>query len=680
MSRGPLKKQLRTLGGSQMTTSSSQKFIARNRAPRVQIEYDVEIYGAEKRIMLPFIVGVLADLAGQPSEPLPRVFDRRMLEIDIDNFDERLLAINPRVAFSVPNHIGDSELLDVDITFDSLDDFSPGAVVRKVVGLDSLLEQRTLLSNLLTYMDGKVAAEQTIELLLNDRTLLERISSQVHINSLDRHKHSRDIELEPVYQCADSELEPIIQEFYPKSDAARYHLKRALLTLAKLALSDYGALSKDVTETIKDIIKRLDQQLTAQLNPILHHSDFQQLEGAWRGLHYLVSNTETDEMLKIRFMSLTKRELYKSVIKYSGSTWNQGPLFKKIYEDEYGQFGGEPYGCLIGDYEFGYGPNDIAILSQLARIAAASHSPLITAASASVMHMDSWQEVANPQDLSKLFVTAEYASWRSLRESEDSKYLALVMPRFLARLPYEDEVNPVEEFAFKEECRDGDIESYTWCNSAYAMGVNITRAFSLYGWCARIRGMESGGNVDGLPAHIFPTDDGGIDMMSPTEISISDRREVELTGNGFIPLLHRKNSDIAVFISAQSFHKAAEYDDPDMTANSALAARLPIILACCRFAHYLRCIVRDRQGSFMDRTGMESWLNEWIQHYVEPDPATSSEESKARRPLADAEIVLDDIEGDPGYYLCKLYIRPHYQLEALTISNRLLLRLPSSVV
>lgn len=662
-----------------MTTSSSQKFIARNRAPRVQIDYYTEIYGAVRRIRLPFIVGVFADLAGQPSEaPLP-VFDRRMVEIDIDNFDERLHAIKPRVSFSVPNYIGGNESLEVDITFDNLDDFTPGAVARKVVGLDSLLDQRTQLNNLLTYMTGKVVGKQAVERLLNDRTLLERISSQRQINPLDMPEHLSDIELEQMYQFTDSMLEPIIQEFSPKSDAARYHLKRALLTLANLTPPDYSVLSRDLVETIENVIKRLDQKLTAQLNPIIHHPDFRQLEGAWRGLYYLVSNTETDEMLKIRFMSLTKRELYKSVIKYRGTAWNQGPLFKKIYEDEYGQFGGEPYGCLIGDYEFANGPNDIAILSELARIAAASHSPFITAASASVLHMDSWQEVANPHDLSKLFVTAEYASWRSLRESEESKYLALAMPRFLARLPYGDEVNPVEEFGFKEDYNNGDIATYTWCNSAYAIGVNITRAFKLYGWCARIRGVESGGNVDGLPAHIFPTDDGGVDMMSPTEISISDRREVELTGNGFIPLIHRKNTDIAVFISAQSFHKAAEYDDPDMTANSALAARLPIILACCRFAHYLRCIVRDRLGSFKDRTNMESWLNAWIQHYVEPDPATSSEESKARRPLADAEIVLDDIEGDPGYYLCKLYIRPHYQLEALTISNRLLLRLPSGL-
>ena len=382
-------------------------------------------------------------------------------------------------------------------------------------------------------------------------------------------------------------------------------------------------------------------------------------------------------MLKIRFMSLSKRELVKTCKVYKGSGWDQNPLFKKIYEDEYGAFGGEPFGCLIGDYEFGNEPADIDTLGSIAIIAAAAHTPFIAAASPAVLQMESWQQIANPRDLSKLFLTPEYAGWRSLRESEDAKYLALAMPRFLARLPYGYETNPVEEFAFEEDLREGNVDSYTWCNSAYAMGVNITRAFSLFGWCALIRGVESGGVVNNLPQHVFPSDDGGIDMHSPTEISISDRWEAELTRNGLMPLVHKKNSDVAVFINAQSFHKAAKYDDPDVTANSLLAARLPTILTCCRFAHYLRCIARDKLGFFNDRTEMEVALNAWISQYVDPDQTSSSFESKARRPLASAEIVLEDIEGNPAYFQCKLYIRPSYQLVGLTISNKLVLKLPT---
>ncbi len=665
-----------------MTTSSSQKFIARNRVPRVQIEYDVELYGADKKIEIPFIVGVFADLAGRSNDMPLHVSDRRMLEIDIDNFDDRLRKTKPRVTFTVPNTIGESALLEVDVTFESLEDFSPAAVARAVVGLDTLLEQRTQLANLLTYMDGKAGTELVVERLLNDRKLLGKITSQEQIYLTDKQEsavvHPSDMKMEPKKDSADAILKSIAREFNPKTDGARHQVKRALQTLANQALPDSDASTADPFTAIEAFIERIDHQLTAQLNLIFHHPEFQQLEGAWRGLHFLVINTETDEMLKIRFMSLSKQELSKTIRKYKGSAWDQSPLFKKIYEDEYGQFGGEPYGCLIGDYEFGNSSDDIMILREVARIAAAAHTPFITAASPSAMQMASWQEIATPRNLSKLFSAPDYDAWRSLRDSEDSKYLALTMPRFLARYPCGEHTDPVHEFAFQEDCNIGDSRYYTWCNSAYAMGVNITRAFSLYGWCVRIRGMESGGIVDGLPTHVFPTDDGSIDMHSPTEVSISDRWEAELTRSGFMPLVHWKNSDTAVFLSAQSFHKAAEFDDPDATANAALAARLPFVLASCRFAHYLRCLVRDRIGSFVDRADMEYRLNAWIKQYVDTDPAGSSEETKARKPLADAEIVLDEIEGNPSYYACKFYIRPHYQLfEGLTISLRLDLKLPS---
>jgi type VI secretion system protein ImpC len=292
--------------------------------------------------------------------------------------------------------------------------------------------------------------------------------------------------------------------------------------------------------------------------------------------------------------------------------------------------------------------------------------------------MGSWQELANPRDLTKIFLTPEYAAWRSLRESEDSRYIGLAMPRFLARLPYGAKTDPVEEFAFEEETGSADHTKYTWANSAYAMATNITRSFKLYGWCSRIRGVESGGSVEGLPVHTFPTDDGGVDMKCPTEIAISDRREAELAKNGFMPLVHRKNSDFAAFIGAQSLQKPAEYDDPDATANANLAARLPYMFACCRFAHYLKCIVRDKIGSFKEREDMHRWLNNWIMNYVDGDPANSSETTKAQKPLAAAEVVVEEVEGNPGYYTSKFFLRPHYQLEGLTVSLRLVSKLPSA--
>jgi type VI secretion system protein ImpC len=475
-----------------------------------------------------------------------------------------------------------------------------------------------------------------------------------------------------------SEFASLLQrEFKPKSEEAKDAVSRAVSTLAQQALSQTQLIGSDTVKSIEAIIAELDRKLSEQINLIIHHQDLQQLEGAWRGLHYLVNNTETDEMLKIRVMNISKVELGKTLKRYKGTAWDQSPLFKKVYEEEYGQFGGEPYGCLVGDYHFDHNPQDVELLGEMAKVSASAHTPFIAGASPTVMQMDSWQELANPRDLTKIFTTPDYAAWRSLRDSDDARYIGLAMPRFLARLPYGPKSNPVEEFDFEEETGAADHSKYTWANSAYAMAVNINRSFKEYGWCSRIRGIESGGAVEGLPVHSFPTDDGGVDMKCPTEIAISDRREAELAKNGFMPLVHRKNSDFAAFIGAQSLQKPAEYDDPDASANAALAARLPYLFACCRFAHYLKCIVRDKIGSFKERAEMERWLQDWIMNYVDGDPAHSSEQTKARRPLAGAEVVVEEVEGNPGYYTSKFFLRPHYQLEGLTVSLRLVSKLPS---
>jgi len=467
------------------------------------------------------------------------------------------------------------------------------------------------------------------------------------------------------------------KEFKPKSDRAQEAVVNAVKTLAEQALAESSLISDDAIRSIESMIAEIDKRMSEQLNLIMHHEDFQQLESAWRGLGYLVNNTEMDETLKIRVMNISKKELQKTLRKFKGTAWDQSPVFKKIYEHEYGQFGGEPYGCLVGDYSFDQSPQDVEMLNGIAQVAAAAHAPFISGVSPKIMNMESWQELADPRDLTKIFQTPEYAAWRSLRESEDSRYIGLAMPRFLARLPYGAATDPVEEFAFEEDVEGSDHTKYGWANSAYAMGVNINRAFKLYGWCSRIRGIESGGAVEGLPTHTFPTDDGGVDMKCPTEIAISDRREAELAKAGFMPLLHKKNSDFAAFIGAQSLQKPAEYDDPDATANANLSARLPYLFAISRFAHYLKSIVRDKVGSFKEREDMEKWLNKWINQYVEPSPSTASEEDKARKPLAAAEVVVEDVEGDPGYYSAKFFLRPHYQLEGLTVSLRLVSKLPS---
>jgi type VI secretion system protein ImpC len=473
------------------------------------------------------------------------------------------------------------------------------------------------------------------------------------------------------------DLDALLQkEFRPKTDERKEAVEKAVRTLAEQALAQTQLISADVVSSITAMIAALDRKLTEQINLILHHPDYQKLEGAWRGLHYLVNNTETDEMLKIRVLNITKQEVGKTLKFYKGTAWDQSPIFKRVYEQEYGQFGGEPFGCIVGDYYFDHTPPDIEMLNEIGKTAAAAHCPFIGGASPTVMQMGTWQELADPRDLTKIFTTPEYASWRSLRESDDSRYIGLAMPRFLARLPYGAKSNPVAEFDFEEETAGADHSRFTWANSAYAMATNITRAFKLYGWCSRIRGIESGGAVEGLPVHTFPTDDGGVDMKCPTEIAISDRREAELAKNGFMPLIHKKNSDFAAFIGAQSLQKPAEFDNPDATANANLSARLPYLFAACRFAHYLKCIVRDKIGSFKEREEMQRWLNAWIMNYVDGDPVNSSEATKAKRPLSAAMVTVAEVEGNPGYYTSNFFLRPHYQLEGLTVSLRLVSKLP----
>ncbi|MEM7668082.1 MAG: type VI secretion system contractile sheath large subunit [Pseudomonadota bacterium] len=475
-----------------------------------------------------------------------------------------------------------------------------------------------------------------------------------------------------------SEFSSLLQkEFRPKSDQAKSAVEEAVKTLAQQALDNQALISDDALRSIEGIIAEIDKKLTEQVNEIIHHPDYQKLESAWRGLHFLVNNTETDEMLKIRVLNISKKDLSKTMRKFKGTAWDQSPIFKKMYEEEYGQFGGEPYGCLVGDYHFDHSPPDVELLGEMSKVCAAAHAPFITGANPTLFQMDSWSELANPRDLTKIFQTPEYASWRSLRESDDSRYLGLAMPRFLGRLPYGAKTDPVEEFAFEEDTEGAVSDKYCWTNAAYGMARNITRSFKEYGWCTRIRGVESGGTVDNLPTHTFPTDDGGVDMKCPTEIAISDRRESELAKNGMMPLIHRKNSDMAAFIGAQSLQKPAEYDDPDATANANLAARLPYLFATCRFAHYLKCIVRDKVGSFKERDDMQRWLQDWINNYVDFNAANSPEEVKAQKPLAAAEVVVEEVEGNPGYYSSKFFLRPHYQLEGLSVSLRLVSKLPS---
>jgi len=452
------------------------------------------------------------------------------------------------------------------------------------------------------------------------------------------------------------------------------------LALAATERSGTATISGNAVKSIKNLIAGIDSLLTTQMNEIMHAPEVRAMEGTWRGLHYLVNNTETDQKLKIRVMNITKDQLADQLEDFEGQMWDQSPMFKRLYTDEYSMFGGEPFGAIIGAYEFSHHPRDVGLLRNMSGICASAHAPFIAAAAPQLFRMESWQELPNPQDLQQIVSSPDYASWQSLRESEDARYIGLTMPRVLARLPYGAATIPVKGFAFEEEI-DGKHDHYVWMNAAFAMGVNINRSHKLYGWGTQIRGVESGGSVINLPVHSFPTDDGSIAMKCPTEIAIDDRREAELAKLGFMPILHRKNTDIAAFIGAHSLQddetRAGRLVDPDAQSNERLSANLPYLFPVSRFAHYLKAIARDKVGTYKERADMQKWLSEWINRYVLANTAMADDKAKAKRPLAKAEVQVDSVEGRPGYYNARFYLRPHYQLEGINASLRLVSELPS---
>ncbi|MDE1150598.1 MAG: type VI secretion system contractile sheath large subunit [Azospirillaceae bacterium] len=460
-------------------------------------------------------------------------------------------------------------------------------------------------------------------------------------------------------------------------------VQELLRTLTEEALSGTVTYSRNLTLTLTEAVKAIDAKLSKQLAAIMHHPEFLKLEGSWRGLHHLVMNTETSANLKVRVLNVRKRELMKDLSK--AVEFDQSELFKKLYENEFGTPGGEPYGMLIGDYEFTNHPEDVQMLTSISSISAAAFAPFVTAASPKLFGFQDYQELAKPRDLEKIFDSAEYTQWRGFRDSEDSRFVTLTLPRVLARLPYGSGTLTVDDFNYEEGPMDGagkaqalDHSEYCWMNASYVLGARATEAFSKYGWCTAIRGAEGGGKVENLPTHVFVSDDGDPDQKCPTEIGITDRRDAELGKMGFLPLCHYKNTDYAVFFGAQTAQKPKKYDRPDATANAAISARLPYMMATSRFAHYLKVMARDKIGSFLEVEDCEAWLNRWINNYVNANEG-AGQEMKAAYPLREAKITVKEIPGKPGSYNAIAWLRPWLQMEELTTSLRMVARIPSKL-
>ncbi len=460
------------------------------------------------------------------------------------------------------------------------------------------------------------------------------------------------------------------------SETERISARDQIAELVDEVLAGTLTVSADLAASIDLRIAELDQLLSDQLNAIMHHPEFQKLEASWRGLKYLVMQSETSPMLKIRVLNASKRDLVKDF--RAASEFDQSALFKKIYEEEYGTFGGAPYAGLVGDYEFSRHPEDFYLLDQLSHVAASAHAPLITAAGAGLFGLESFTEIGRPRDLSKIFDTVEYAKWKSFRESDDSRYVGLVLPHVLGRLPYGRETLPLEEFNFEEDVDGSDHSKYLWSNAAYAFGARLTDAFARFGWLAAIRGVEGGGLVEDLPTHTFRTDDGEIALKCPTEVAITDRNEKLLSDLGFIALVHCKNTDYAAFFGGQSTQKAKTYNTDSANANARLSTQLPYIFSASRIAHYMKAIMRDKIGSFASRENVQDFLNTWLAQYVLLDDS-ASQEAKAKYPLREARVDVVEVPGKPGVYRAAAFLRPHFQLDELTISLRLVAELPKPI-
>lgn len=469
-------------------------------------------------------------------------------------------------------------------------------------------------------------------------------------------------------------LDQIVTNF-TNEPAQRGAAKDIIADFAKQVLDGAIVYGKDTETMVKVRIAQLDALISAQLNEVMHHEKFQRLEASWRGLHYLVDQSETSPNLKIRVLNVSKRDLFKDLER--APEFDQSATFKKVYEEEYGVFGGAPFGLLVGDYEISNHPEDMALLAKMSNVAAAAHAPFIASAGSKLLGLDSYSQLGEPRDISKIFDSIEYTTWRSFRESEDSRYVGLCMPHVLMRLPYGRDTKPVESFDFQEDVDGKDHQKYLWGNAAYALAARTTDAFAKYAWCTAIRGVEGGGLVQDLPTHTFRTDEGDVALKCPTEIAVTDRREKELADQGFIPLVHCKGRDYAAFFSVQSANKPKKYDKDFANANARLSSQLQYLMAVSRFAHYMKAMMRDKVGSFMSRQNCQDFLNRWISQYVLLDD-DASQDKKAQYPLREARVEVQEVPGKPGVYRAISYLRPHFQLDEIDVSLRLVAELPQS--
>jgi type VI secretion system protein ImpC len=679
-------------------SESIQKVLARRRAPRVKITYDVETGGAAEKKELPFIVGILGDLSGDtPSIEPSALKERKMVEIDSETFDSVVASFNAGITFSykLPEDEPTVDAKKSVLGFSKLEQFTPLAIVERFKPLTDIYEKRADLRDI----QARIESDDDVEHLINAAMADSPEGDVLRKNFLAAY------DVTAPNSWGDADLAEIAatntpESYRQSSDKQKMHANRAFGRFTQLILASYDASTTEVSvvKKIDTLVANLDANLSHILNQVLHNENFQRLEASWRGLFHLVSRAETGTSLKLRVLNLTRKELKDDLFK--AVEFDQSHLFKLIYEAEYGTYGGAPYSLLVGDYNFGRDPESISLLEKLSQVAASAHAPFLAAASPDMFGLKSFDKLAKPRDLAKIFESVELNEWRGFRDQEDSRYVSLTLPRILLRLPYGEKRLAADGLRFEEQVvlpvlRDGetlpavisyddyeevsgnvDAERCLWGNPAYFLAERITHAFSLYGWTAAIRGVEGGGLLEGLPSLTFKTADGDIDMQCPTEVAITDRREKELNDLGFITACHCKGTNRAAFFGGQTTNKPKKYLSDSANSNAQLSSMLPYMLAASRFAHYLKVIMRDKVGRFMTRGNVEAYLNQWIAQYILLDDE-APQEVKASFPLREARINVTSIPGKPGAYNATLFLKPHFQLEELTTSIRLVAELPA---
>jgi type VI secretion system protein ImpC len=675
-------------------SESIQKTLLRVRPPRVRITYDVETGGAIEKKEIPFIVGLFADLSGEvdPDKPLPPFKDRGMTDIDRDNINDVLKSSCPRVKLSgianvlpdAAGQVADGAMLSGALGFESLDDFNPASIVTRIPQTNALYAARAVIRGL----QARGETDDALAGALDDAVKPDgQAARDALLAAFDPAKEAADWQAAAIMpDVADTAPAPArLLALLLNGDPDDVAKARALGTLGEftkqivqpLQASQFPAakVAKGAaTVLIDERVAQIDQALSAQLSLVMHAPAFKALEATWRGMYYLVSRSETGVMLKLRVLNATRRDLLKDMEK--AVEFDQSALFKMIYEAEYGTYGGFPYSLLVGAYEFGPDSEAIECLKKLSQVAAAAHAPFIAAADSGMFGLDSYVKLGKPRDLAKIFEGVDLTGWREFRGDEDSRYVSLVLPHVLMRLPYGRGGTTCEVLDFQEDVGAPDQSAFLWGNAAFTLAERITHAFSLYSWTAAIRGVEGGGLVEGLPLYAYDTSAGTRELFCPTEVTITDRREKELNDLGFIALCHCKGAGKAAFFGGQTANRPKKYITDEANANARISAMLPYILAASRFAHYIKVIMREKVGSFMTRGNVENYLNTWIAQYVLLDD-NAGQEVKAGYPLRMAMVEVTDVPGEPGAYNAVVFLKPHFQLEELTTSIRLVAKIPA---